>query len=213
MPFFKTTKVIETQIDEFLDTVSQGGLVFKQGVKYYLEDITADFEERISTIGSLESKADDLSRNVEAQLYTQSLIPEHRGDVLRLLESNDNIIDISKHALNQFAIEQPAIPKEMNADFINLAEASAEATEAAVLATRAFMRNITAVNDHLHKVDYYEKEVDKLSFRMKKHIFSLDIDLALKIHLSSFVRLVELVSDTAQVVAQRLAISTIKRNI
>ena len=93
---FKSTKMLEAQIDEFLDAVSQGALVFKHGIKNYLENQTPNFEENITTIRDLEKKADTLRRRIESHLYTQSLIPEHRGDVLGLLENLDNVIDIAK---------------------------------------------------------------------------------------------------------------------
>ena len=106
MPLFKSSKVIETQIDEFLDTVAEGGLVFQQGVAAYVGGHQTDFDARLRAIDGLESRADKLSREVEAHLYTHSLIPEHRGDVLGLLENTDSILDDAKACLNQFSVEQ-----------------------------------------------------------------------------------------------------------
>jgi len=210
---FRPTKQLEMQIDDFLDAVSQGAIVFKQGVKNYLDDDKESFMDRLSIIGKLENKADDLRRSIENRLYTQTLIPEHRGDVLGLLESTDDVIDTMKETLNQFEIECPDIPKELSKEYLELTDMSVQSTESLVLAARAFFKDINAVNDHLHKVHFYEKEADRIGNKVKRHVFKLEIDLSLKFHLRYFAAHIQEVSDKAEAVADRLAIYTIKRTI
>lgn len=213
MPLFRSSKIIESQIDEFLDVVAEGGLVYKEGVKAYLEGDTADFESRIVAIDKLESRADKLSKEVESNLYSQSLIPEHRGDVLGLLENADNIIDTAKASLHQFSVEQPNIPSELNAQYMKLAEASFNSVEALIVAARAFFRDAESVKDNLYKVHHYEGEADQISDALKRTIFASSLELAHKIHLRYFALNVEKVSDKAEDVADRLAIYAIKRKI
>ena len=213
MPLFRTSKVLEKQIDDFLDTVAEGGLVFREGVVSYLTADTQGFQEAIAKIDKLESRADKLSREVEAHLYRHSLIPEHRGDVLGLLENTDNIIDRIKTSLHQFSVEQPDIPEVYHQSFRKLADASSEAADAVIVSARAFFRDAEAVKDNLFKVHHYEKEADTISDSLKRKIFASDLPLAHKIHLRYFALNVELVSDKAEEVADRLAIYAIKRNI
>lgn len=210
---FKPTKELEMQIDEFLNSVSQGAIVFNQGIKNYLEGDKENFSDRLESIGKLESSADKLRRTIENRLYTQTLIPEHRGDVLGLLESTDNIIDTMKETLNQFDIECPFVPEELTMEYLELTEMSVLATESLVNAARAFFKDVKSVNDHLHKVYFYEKEADRLGNKIKRHAFQLDIDLSMKFHLRYFALHIQEVSDKAEEVADRLAIYTIKRTI
>lgn len=210
---FKTTKELESQIDEFLDSVSRGALVFDQGVKNYLEDDNESFSGRIKLITELENKADDLRRAIENRLYTHTLIPEHRGDVLGLLESTDDVIDTMKETLEQFDIECPFIPNELNKNFIELTRMSIEASESLVRAIRAFFKDIIAVKDHLHKVYFYEKEADRIGNDLKRKVFQLKMDLSKKFHLRYFALHIQNVSDRAEKVADRLAIYTIKRTM
>lgn len=210
---FKSTKELEIQIDEFLDAVGQGAIVFKHGVKYYLDKDNSNFREQLRQIGGLESTADDLRRTIESKLYTNTLIPEHRGDVLGLLESTDNVIDHMKETLTQFDIETPHVPDVLNKNFLDLTEMSVEAVDALVLAIRAFFRDVKAVNDHLHKVYFYEKEADRIGDELKRHAFRLDLYLSEKNHLRYFALHIEQVSDCAEAVADRLSINTIKRTI
>ncbi len=209
---FRQTKALENEIDAFLDKLSQAGLSFRRAVQIYLaEGATAEFEDKLSDVNTLESSADHLRRGIETQLYTQTLIPESRGDVLGLLENLDSVLNLFEGALWGFSIETPDIPEEFRDDFAVLVDQAVNGVESIVLASRAFFRNIEAVADHMHKVMFYEKEADKVSTKLKRAIFASELPLAHKAHLRSFVEHIDNVADRAEDVADRLAIYTIKR--
>ncbi len=210
---FRRTRAIEAQIDGLLDAISEGTLVFQQGIADYLQKNEERFQQHLMAIAEFERKADGLRREIETRLYRESLIPDHRGDVLGLLENIDNVIDEAKKTLNQFAVERPDVPADLASDYLELAKAGVEGAQHLVSAVRAFFRDITAVPDHIHKVYFYEKEADRLADRLKRRIFAMDLDLAHKIHLRYFCLHVETLSDRAEDVADRLSIYTIKRTI
>ena len=213
MPLFKSSRVLEAQIDGFLDTVGESGLVYRMGVEAFLAGRDEDFAHAIARIDALESQADKLSKEAETHLYRHSLIPEHRGDVLGLLENTDNIIDTAKASLHQFDVERPRGPVEFHEGFRLLTAASAEALEAVIVCARAFFRDVEATKDNLYKVHHFEREADHLSEALKRAIFAADLDLAHQTQLRYFAHNVEKVSDKAEEVADRLAISVIKRDI
>jgi len=214
MPVFRKTRYVEKQIDEFLDKVSEGGITFNKAICDYMSGDYEMFEKRLQDIDALEGEADTISRDVEAYLYRRSLIPEQRGDVLGLLETIDNVIDVMKHTMYQFYVERPAIPEEFHSGYCTVVKASTDAAEEMIKASRAFFNNISAVNDHLHKVHFFEKEADDQGILLKKQIFdSKKLDLAHKQHLRYFAQNVEKISDKAEDVAYRLAIYAIKRTV
>lgn len=211
---FRITRSLESQIDEYLNSVSQGVLIFLEGVKSYLASDQASFSDRMSTIDALENKADDLRRAIENNLYSHSLIPEHRGDVLGLLESIDNLIDTVKETIVQFDIERPVVPADLNAQYLELGDMSVKSAEAVIMAGRAFFKDVKSVQDHLHKVYLYEKEANKLGDRLRRLIFKKqDLGLSQKFHLRYFAQQIDKVADSAEDTADRLAIYTIKRTI
>ncbi len=211
---FRRTKALENEIDAFLDKLSESGLLFKRAVQIYLDEgASAAFDEKLQAVNHLESEADKLRRSIETQLYTQTLIPESRGDVLGLLENLDTVLNMHAGALWAFSIEQPDISSEFAGDFATLCEQSVLAVESIVLASRAFFRNIEAVGDHMHKVMFYEKEADKVSTKLKRAIFGSDLSLSQKAHLRNFVEHIDYLADHSEDVADRLAIYTIKRTV
>jgi len=207
------TKLLISRIDEYLDAISEGMIVFQKALQNYLDNNTEAFKERILLVAQYESRADKLRREIENQLYSHSLIPEMRGDVLGLLEHLDNLIDVAKETLTQFSIEVPDIPIELAEDFSSLGISSVQAGEELVTAVRAFFRELSRVKDHVHKVYFFEKETDRIASNLKMKIFRRDMDLSRKMHLRDVATNVAKISDEAENVADRLAIYTIKRSI
>lgn len=201
-------------IDDFLDKVSESGLLFRHGVDAYLKGNFESFRNKIEDISEIEHQGDALRRSLEEQLYVQTLIPESRGDVLDLLESMDALLDRFKGALWKFDIEHPEIYDAIQEDFRELTECAAEAVEATVLSTRAFFKDISAVGDHMHKVSYWETQTDMVSTRLQRAIFGReDLDLCGKMHVRDFVRHVDKIADRAEDVADKLSIYVIKRTL
>ena len=66
--FLKKTRKLETQIDEYLDLVITGGLIFKLGIRCYLDNQTEAFEGHLKDLRKIEDTADDLRRNIEIKL-------------------------------------------------------------------------------------------------------------------------------------------------
>ncbi len=211
---FGRTKALEGEIDDFLDNLSESGMLFKHAIEIYLRaGATDEFEEKLKHVNTLESDADKLRRSIERQLYAHTLIPESRGDVLGLIENLDSIINLMEGSLWSFSIETPDIPEEFHTDFKELATMSVHAVEHVVMASRAFFTNVEDANNHTHKVMFYEKESDKISTKLKRAIFGSELELARKAHVRNFVEHVDNVADSAEDVADRLAIYVIKRTV
>ena len=205
---------IGRKVDDFLDKVSESGILFKHGVNAYLKNNNESFTKKIEDISRVEHMGDVLRRDLEEQLYTQTLIPESRGDVLELFESMDNLLDRFKGAMWQFEIERPVIYPELHEDIQELATCAVEAVEAMVLSARAFFKDISAVADHLHKVSHWETQSDKVSTRIQKQVFNKpDLRLSYRMQLRDFIRHIDKIADRAEDVADKLRIYVIKRSL
>jgi hypothetical protein len=213
MAFFNTTKKLILEIDEFFDAIDNGSLVFKEGVGNYLKGDTDKFAENLIAIDRFEAKADSIRRKVENDLYAHSLLPQYRGDVLRLMEKCDDMLDIMKEDLYQFDVEIPLIPKKLHADILKLTKISVSTIDTLIPAARAFFKDPATVKDKIHRVYFFEKEADKLANNIKRKVFHEfpNLKLSEKIHLRYITLHIENVSDAAETVADILSILAIKR--
>jgi uncharacterized protein len=213
MPVFtRTTKNLIIKIDEFFDDIDLGLLVFREGIKAYLDKDTDAFNRHLQKVDNLENNADRLQREIENEMITHSILPQHRSEVSTLIDELDEIIDALKSSLNEINIELPEIPSSLNKNLISLTETSVNAAEELIPAARAYFKAPYTVREKLLKVYYFESETDKLSLSIKKIIFQEtdEIDLAHKSHLRYIIHHIENISDLAQKAADLLSGMAIK---
>ena len=211
---FGRTRHLEAKIDEFLDQITQSGLVFKRAMSLYLDaGSSEEFGDFMKQEDKIETRADNLRREIETELYAQTLIPDFRGDVLRLLEDMDNLANIYEGNLYRFSIQRPDIPQVYNKGFNDIVETAVACVDEVVLAGRAFFRDIESVRDHCSKVIFYESEADKIGTKLQRAIFSSELPLERKMHLRYFVEHIDDLANAAEDVADTLSIYTIKRRI
>lgn len=214
MRIFKKELGIEKQIDEFLDQVIRSSLIFSQGAEFYLKKNEADFERKLTEIQEIEHVGDRLKRSIQQYLYTKTLIPESRSDVMRLLEDMDALLDRFKGALFRMKIENLDIHEDFHEDFLLLIRTVNKAVDAITRSTRAFFKNIEAVRDHLDKVYYWESESDKISTRLQMAIFRKEeLRLSHRMLQREFARHLDKIADRSEDVADRLNIYVIKRSL
>ena len=209
---FRRTKELEQKIDGFFDKLSEAAEVYRRAVRIYLkEGLNENFKARLDRVNAVESDADQLRRQIEKQLYSNTLIPDSRGDVLGLIETADQLLSQFEGSLWAFSIETPDISAEFKDDFKKLTSMVVKAVDELGLSARAFFRSPHDVPVYNHKVMLYEKEADIIGTNLKKAIFNSDLDLAHKLHLREFVEQIDSIADMAEDVADRLAIYAIKR--
>jgi predicted phosphate transport protein (TIGR00153 family) len=210
--FKRTTRNLILKIEEFFDNIELGLLVFKEGVRAYLEKDMETFNRHIQKIELLESNADKLQRSIENEMITHSILPQQRGEVSTLIDELDEIIDTVKANLNEFSIEMPEIPESLNHNFISITEASVSAGEELIPAARAYFKSPYTVREKLLKVYYFESETDKISRSTTRLIFHEmnELDLAHKSHLRYIIKHIENLSDNAQKAADLLSTMAIK---
>jgi predicted phosphate transport protein (TIGR00153 family) len=211
---FSGTRSLENQIDEFLDKVSEAGMVFGRAMRVYLEKGPSDeFDSFLDHAADIERRGDELRRTIESELYLRTLIPDLRGDVLALLESMDHLVNVYEGDLFRISIQSPDIPEQFHSGYMELVETVMSCVDSVVLAARAFFRDIEAVRDHCSKTIFLETEADKIGTKLQRAIFASSLPLERKMHLRYFVERIDELANSAEDVADALQIYTIKRRI
>jgi uncharacterized protein Yka (UPF0111/DUF47 family) len=210
---FRQSRELEAEIDEYLDLILQGGLLFRQGVKCFLDHRLEEFEQRLEELRGIERRGDTLRRGIESKLYLHTLIPESRGDVLGLLESADEVLNLVTSTLLRFSIELPTLLDDLNPLFLDLADNAIAAVDAMVGGCRAYFRNLSAVRDHIARTQGLREEVNRLAETYVRAAFQRDLRLSHKNQLRYFVAHTEQIAEDADDVCDRLAIAAIKRYV
>jgi uncharacterized protein len=211
---FKRKVGIEKEIESFLNLVSESGLIFVQGISSYTSDKRMEFQHHLDQIVATEHSADRLRRSIEDLLYRRTLIPESRGDVLRIIENMDSLLGRFKGVMWRLQIEQPLIDKNFADDLLGLVDVVVKSVETVTLSVRAYFSDIGNVAAHIHKVSFWEKEADKNATHLQIKIFRHEgYDLCQKLQLRDLVGHIEDISNLAEDMADSLAIYIIKRSL
>ena len=213
---FKHTKDLEAQLDRFLDAVSEGALVFRRGIDAYIAGDVEGFERLVEEIDGLESRADELRREIKSQLYRHSLIPESRGDILGTLESVDRLLTAAEWTLYEVRLQEIKIPEPIKPNVVKVVDLTCSCCEMVQKAVRALFVNsgrAADIEDLINEIDNIESEVDHLERALIRAIFKLDIDTGEKLVLKALVRRLTKVSDGAEHVGDRLTVISVKRRV
>ncbi|MFM7239224.1 MAG: DUF47 domain-containing protein [Cyanobium sp.] len=211
---FAHTRSLELRIDEFLDKVAEGGIQFERGMVLLLErGLAPETEEKLQQLIQLKERCNQLRRRVVDTLYSEMLIPEFRGDVLRLLSHLYGLVDALKNAFQEFLIAYAEVlnRRESLADVKDLVAVVVQSVQAAVLGARAFFRNPEAVRDHINQIRIHEAEADGITVRLKTALFASARTLDQKLLGRDALALIDGLADLAEEISDELSILAIKR--
>jgi predicted phosphate transport protein (TIGR00153 family) len=210
---FGRTSTLIHQIDEFLDRVSEGAMVFEEGVVIFAErGVDESCEAKLQHLNELKKGARQLSRDIITNLYAQMLVPDARADILELLAALDRILDILHHKFTDLTISNPEVPDGIKSGLKELVSVVVKTVDSTVLAARAYFKDINAVRDHIHKISHYESEADEATIRLKKQIFAdPNLNFERKLFLLNGVNDIDKIADDAEEIGDRLSIYSIKQ--
>ena len=213
--FLQKTKILEKETEKLLNRILKMGMSLKEAMDAYFSGDFEHFTEYVRECSSLETEVDHIRKDIEMSLYSDMLIPESRGDILKLLEALDDVADCIERLLLEYDIERPVFPHEIVPDMRKLSELCCSCIEKLVQAVTAFFMTRSETNSYIQQVKFFESEADDYEEDIKRKIFSRDIagELALKLQMKMFTEQLADVTDFAEVVCERLTISAIKRSI
>lgn len=211
---WRKSKTIQEQIEKYMEMVDQCLEVYLKAMRVYaLEGRTVEFETLVDECHRKESKADDLRREIELDLYGKALLPESRGDILGLLETFDKVPNAAETALFMISSERLDLPQEFAADFLRLVETNVEAYGLSRKTYDALMNNPKMTLYVVKEVEDAESKSDKQERGLVGRVFDSDYSFGRKIQLKELAYSIGRIADRCENVADRMAIMAIKRKI
>ena len=212
---YKKSVELNMKTDTYINVISNGLQNLSKGVNSYLSKDTEKFTQAYEAVCSLESEADALETDIKVSLYKFMLLPDVRADVLSLIKSLDDVIDITEEIMRDFRIQEPDFPIGLHQDMRDLVDHSIQSADALLLASKAFFNEAHLATVHINKIKYFEREADLIEDRIQCKIFKEDhvafpVD---RLQLTSFVSKIGGIADEAEKIGDKLTIFTIKREI
>jgi len=196
---------MEGQVNDYLDRLMHGVVLFRSGLQLSLQDRPDEFRGRLAELRAMAQQAAGLRRAMTAQLY-RSLRWDARGRALTdCLESTEAIISRMTATLVRYAVERPEPVVDGNALLLELAESAKHAVDCMSVTLRAHFRNAAEVAADAERVRSAREDTSGLSERYRGLICRMDLRLSHKSQLCSFADAIEDIAAVAAHAVDRLA--------
>ncbi len=214
MIFESRRKKIEDRLDEYVRMFSEVVDSFKTGIDLYMESGPSEkFDLYVDKTHRIESAMDDLRREVSYELYSRTLLPDSRGDILYMFGAAEKVPDSMENILFSLQCENICIPQELREDVKTMISDTGEALILAAVSFQAFFGRKTDIPAYAFKIGELESSCDRILRKTLKKLFSMDIDCGEKVLLKSFLESLERISDHTESFSDVLVISSVKGQI
>ena len=214
MLFVNKQKKIESQITQYNQQVAACMDVFKKALQQYCENpdrgvIKSKFDE----VHKAESLADDIRQDIGVMMYSKSLFPESRGEVLGLLETMDKVPNQAEAVVHMIWNQHISIPEVLHSEILGLVDVCCRCVDAMLEAAGKLFTNFTNATVAVGKIDELESEADRIEARIIERIFTSEIDTLDKILIRDLVKSISSISDKAENTGDRIRITVAKRSV
>jgi uncharacterized protein len=214
MLFVSKQKDVEAQLAQYRAKVAQCLDGFRHAFQQYFQtsDRTALHDNYQATHGA-ESQADDLRRAVEVMMYSKSIFPESRGDIMGLLEAMDKMPNRAEEAVRMMLNQYVVVPEAYQEAFLELVEVNHRSVMGLLAAAEKLFSDFTHAAVAVGRVDEMESESDHLQAALIDRIFGGDLEGVHKLLLRDLAGCISEISDRAQAAGDRIRIIVAKRRM
>jgi hypothetical protein len=215
--FTRKQRRVQVMLDQYLNHWIGAVNAFQDAWSTFLElGVGEAFDYKVEYTHKEESRADDLRRKIELELYGKALLPESRGDILGLLETVDRLLTEAEWVLYELQLQEMVIPDKLKERFRALVTVVCSCcTEVHKSLKVMFVETADApmLSELTDAVDALESESDHLERGLIRTIFKLDISAGEKILLKELVMRLGAVTDRAENVSNRITLASVKRRV
>ncbi|MEW6743578.1 MAG: DUF47 family protein [Planctomycetota bacterium] len=208
---------VQVLLEEYMDIWIACFRSFQDAWDVYLRHgLGEEFFYRVDATHKEESRADDMRRKIEHELYSKALLPESRGDILGILETVDHLLTYAERSLYEIQVQEIIIPQEIRAGIEKMVELTSNCADAINRATRALLVSgvhAHSIRDLVQLIDQVESETDHLERSLVRTLFRMSIDTGQKLLLKNLIRQLSKVTDEAENVGDRLTLVGVKRRV
>ena len=214
MLFVNKQKKVQSQISEYCASVLECLDAFQQAVKQYcsLPDREAA-KTAFAEVHKAESKADDIRREVEVVMYSKSLFPESRGDILGLLETMDKVPNQAESAIRMIWNQHVTIPEKYHPQILQLVDVCSRTVDVMIDSVEKLFSDFTNAAIAVGKIDELESEADRIEAVLIEELFSESSDSIATILFRDLIKQIAHISDRAENVGDKIRIIVAKRTI
>ncbi len=206
-------KKIEALVIKHLNQVAETLEYFQDSVYNYLSGNMEQADSLALATHQAESRADDIRREVEAQLLGGALLAPSRRDILEIIERTDGLANAGEEALDYIMLQHVGVPDNIKGQLHMIGEKTGEISREVKQAMEMMFTDLAHVTEHTKAIEIKEGEIDRLEREAIKLVFGMDISLAEKLQLRGMIEQLVEISDRAEDLSDRIDIMVAERKM
>lgn len=211
---FRKEQKVQELIYKYLENLKMTREHFEKAMNCYFDfGLGENCDFLITQTHKFESRADDIRHEIIEMMYSKVLIPESRGDVLRLLESIDLIPNHFEALLFMIQSQKLEVPDFISQDFRELMRVSLECCDLVNKQVEALFKKTGDIKALVFTIDSHESRCDHIEREIVRRIFDSALDPFQKMQLKELVVRMGQISDQADSVSRGIYIISIKRRV
>jgi predicted phosphate transport protein (TIGR00153 family) len=211
---FKKEQQVQGLIFKYLDNLKMTQKHFEEAMDCYFEfGLGENCDFLITQTHKFESRADDIRHEIIEMMYSKVLIPESRGDILRLLESIDLIPNHLETVLFMIQGQKLEVPDFIIPDLRELTRVSLECCDLVIVQVEALFKKTDDIKALVFTIDSHESRCDHIEREIVRKVFDSELDPFQKIQLKDLAGHMGRISDQADRVSRGIYIISIKRRV
>ena len=213
MRLWKKRDEVRNLVFDHLACVREALTAFQNATRAYFVDRDPEKAAELAlTTHQAESKADDIRRAVEKAMITGALLPPSRRQILEVVERADTLANAAEASLDSLLLQQVSVPESVVPAVLEiLSETSGLYDEVECAIERLFAGKPEETLQCTDRIEQAEGRVDHIERDALKQLFSLDIDLAEKLHVAGYLGDLVKISDRAEDLSDRIALIVAER--
>jgi predicted phosphate transport protein (TIGR00153 family) len=193
-------------LEEHAEKVREAAAIFRDGIKYRLENDCNSFELARHEVGRLENEADMVKRRIRGHLPKGTLMVVDKFQLFSYLKEQDNVIDAFQHVLDWLSFRKgDSVPPYFRGDINFLVDCvltPVDRLKKMVTDAQRYFKTFSnedrsIVKGHIRELRKQEGRADILEATLKHDIFEKESDAVTIFHL---IRLVEMLGEIADCV-------------
>jgi len=172
-------------LKEHAEKLSECALIFQQAIECKFSEKCNNFETFREGVSKLENDADAIKRRIRGHLPKGTFLPVDKFQIFRYIKEQDKVLDKLEDVLDWISFKpdiniHPDITQQIK-ELVDMTlypiELLPEMMDKAILYFQTFSEDHrTKVKEIIHKLRKFEHESDNIEKRLKRNIFTLDID-------------------------------------
>ncbi|UCG39258.1 MAG: DUF47 family protein [bacterium] len=212
---FRKQHEVQVLVMKYLEAFKMTQENFALALNTCLTDDKAcgDFTFLTSETHRFESQADDVREEIKTLMYDKILLPESRGDIMRLLDGIDHVPRFMEIILNMIKTQKLTIPEFLVSDIRELLSASLEACQLMSYQVEDLFKRKGRIKELVAVIDEKESQCDMIERRLITDIFDSDLDGFQKLQLKELIIYLGEISDYVDVLSKQINIMSLKRRV